>query len=114
MKKSINQLISVRRSSTGFACYKDWSNFQISIVDGCIVFVSDGIEVQVKDGVTLEVKNIYPDENITTYTTVTYNAPDDYVCKEVYNGDVRKEKNESAYYALMLLKSYLLPHGTYY
>lgn len=114
MRKNIVQLVLVHRSPTDVTCYKIWSNFHISVADGCIKFIVDGEELLLKEDITLEIKNVFPDENIINYTTVLYTAPDTYFCKEVYNGDIRHQKDENAAYAYILLKSFMLPHGTYY
>ena len=114
MKKNIVQLILVHRSNNDISCYKNWDKFQLFIVDGCLEFVIDGTEVHVREEVTLEIKNIFPDDNIKNYITVTFNAPNQYMCKLVENGELRQESEETAGNAFILVKSYMLPPGTYY
>ncbi len=114
MKKNIIQLILVHRAINDVGVYKNWDKFQLFVVEGCIEFVIDGIEVHIREEVTLEIKNIYPDDNIKNYVTVTFNAPDRYLCKVVENGDIRQDREENACNAFMLIKSFMLPPGTYY
>lgn len=114
MKKNIVQIILVHRATNDISCYKNWDKFQLYIVDGCIEFVIDGTEVHVREEVTLEIKNIFADDNIKDYLTVTFNSPNHYLCKLVENGELRKEREETAASAFLMLKSFMLPLGTYY